>query len=84
MANSREAKAGIKINKLLEEAGCRFFDDEIGHANIQLEPNVKIKDESLYRQEETREKYLFFLDIIHCIWLYLFPVAACIGIIYNQ
>ena len=28
MANSKEAKAGIKINKFLEEAGWRFFDDE--------------------------------------------------------
>src|SRR2546421_29348 len=37
-----EAKARIKINKLLEEAGWRFFDDEIGEANILLEQNVKI------------------------------------------
>ena len=42
MANSKEAKARIKINKLLEEAGWRFFDDKNGPANIQLEPNVKI------------------------------------------
>jgi type I restriction enzyme R subunit len=42
MANSKEAKARIKINKLLEEAGWRFFDDEKGTANIQLEPNAKI------------------------------------------
>ena len=42
MANSKEAKARIKINKLLEEAGWRFFDDEKGSANIQLEPNVEI------------------------------------------
>jgi len=40
--NQKEAKARIKINKLLEEAGWRFFDDEKGSANIQLEPNVKI------------------------------------------
>ena len=37
MANSKEAKARIKINKLLEEAGWRFFDDENGPANILLE-----------------------------------------------
>ncbi|MHB8744261.1 MAG: DEAD/DEAH box helicase family protein [Sulfuricaulis sp.] len=37
-----EAKARIKINKLLEEAGWRFLDDEHGKANIALEPNVKI------------------------------------------
>lgn len=39
---SKEAKARIKINKLLEEAGWRFFDDENGTANILLENNVKI------------------------------------------
>lgn len=39
---SKEAKARIKINKLLEEAGWRFFDDENGKANIVLENNVKI------------------------------------------
>ncbi len=27
---AKEAKARIKINKLLEESGWRFFDDEIG------------------------------------------------------
>src|SRR5205085_2990796 len=37
-----EAKARIKINRLLEEAGWRFFDDETGHANVLLEQNVKI------------------------------------------
>ena len=42
MTNSKEAKARLKINKLLEEAGWRFFDDEKGQANIQLEPNVKL------------------------------------------
>ena len=34
---AKEAKARIKINKLLEEAGWRFFDDENGSANIQVE-----------------------------------------------
>ena len=38
----KEAKARIKINKLLEEAGWRFLDTEQGKANIILEPNVKI------------------------------------------
>jgi len=37
-----EATARIKINKLLEEAGWRFFDDENGNANIRLESNTKI------------------------------------------
>ena len=31
---AKEAKARIKINRLLEEAGWRFFDDENGPANI--------------------------------------------------
>ena len=43
----KEAKARIKINKLLEESEWRFFDDEIGEANIQLEPNVKIKEKDI-------------------------------------
>ncbi|MBK8990076.1 MAG: hypothetical protein IPM39_29110 [Chloroflexi bacterium] len=38
----KEAKARIKINKLLEQAGWRFFDDKNGRANIQLELNAKI------------------------------------------
>ena len=41
----KEAKARIKINKLLEESGWRFFDDKNGVANIQLEPNIKMTRE---------------------------------------
>lgn len=37
-----EARARIKINKLLEQAGWRFFDVEGGRANVVLEPNVKL------------------------------------------
>ena len=40
--DNNEATARIKINKLLEESGWRFFDTPAGKANIQLEPNVKI------------------------------------------
>lgn len=39
---AKEAKARVKINKLLEEAGWRFFDDVHGKANVVLEPNVKL------------------------------------------
>ena len=39
---AKEAKSRIKINKLLESAGWRFFDCQEGQANIALEPNVKI------------------------------------------
>lgn len=42
MTNSKEAIARIKINKLLEKSGWRFFDNEEGEANICLENNVKI------------------------------------------
>jgi type I restriction enzyme, R subunit len=38
----KEAKARIKINRLLELAGWRFFDDTNGPANIAVEKNVKI------------------------------------------
>jgi type I restriction enzyme R subunit len=38
----KEAKARIKINKLLEEAGWRLLDDENGQANVVLENNIKI------------------------------------------
>ncbi|MBU0706890.1 DEAD/DEAH box helicase family protein [Patescibacteria group bacterium] len=44
MANSKEAKARIKINKLLEESGWRFEDDKNGKANIQLEAGVKFNE----------------------------------------
>ena len=39
---AKEAKARIKINKLLEESGWRFFDHAMGKANIVLEPKVKL------------------------------------------
>jgi type I restriction enzyme, R subunit len=42
MAN-KEATARIKINRLLEKADWRFFANERGPANIQLEPKVKLK-----------------------------------------
>jgi type I restriction enzyme R subunit len=43
----KEAKARIKINKLLEQSGWRFFDDEKGKANIVLENNIKITKKNL-------------------------------------
>lgn len=43
----KEAAARIKINKLLEAAGWRFFSDSNGPANIQLEPSVTIKTQEL-------------------------------------
>ena len=40
----KEAKARIKINKLLEEAGWRFFDTDKGKSTIKLESSIKIDD----------------------------------------
>ncbi|MFA6017313.1 MAG: DEAD/DEAH box helicase family protein [Patescibacteria group bacterium] len=41
---NKEAKARIKINKLLENSGWRFEDDENGKTNIQLEPDIKYSE----------------------------------------
>ena len=38
-----EAAARVKINRLLEEAGWRFFAEDGKSANICLEPSVTIK-----------------------------------------
>jgi type I restriction enzyme R subunit len=65
MGNTKEAKARIKINKLLEEAGWRFFDNEKGQANISLEPNIKItkKDIDSFGEdfESTKNGFIDFL-----------------------
>lgn len=54
--SAKEAKARIKINKLLEEAGWRFFDNEEGPANIQLEANVKLTKKQVNDYGENFEK----------------------------
>jgi len=41
---NNEARARIKINKLLDESGWRFEPTSEGEANIQLEAGVKFKD----------------------------------------
>ncbi|MEI7621726.1 MAG: DEAD/DEAH box helicase family protein [Candidatus Moraniibacteriota bacterium] len=70
----KEASSRIKINKLLEEAGRRFFDGEKGVANIQLEPGVKLtktKLDALGNDFETETKgfvdYLLLDDEGHPI-----------------
>ena len=40
----KEAKARIKINKLLEESGWSFFDSDKGKATIKLESSIKMDD----------------------------------------
>jgi type I restriction enzyme R subunit len=52
----KEAAARIKINKLLESAGWRFFGDAAGPANIQLEPSVALTTQSLDDLGENFEK----------------------------
>lgn len=47
MGGTKEAQARIKINKLLEAAGWRFFDDAKGKANVALEPNVKLNPDQV-------------------------------------
>lgn len=51
-----EAKARIKINKLLEESGWRFFDNAEGNANIILENNVKLTENHLNEIGDDYEK----------------------------
>lgn len=53
---SKEAKARIKINKLLEEAGWRFFDSKEGKANIVLENKTKLTQTELDEFGEDFEK----------------------------
>lgn len=53
---SKEAKARIKINKLLEEAGWRFFNNNEGNANIVLENQSKLTQIDLDEFGEDFEK----------------------------
>ncbi len=53
---SKEAKARIKINKLLEEAEWRFFDSKEGKANIVLENKTKLTQTELDEFGENFEK----------------------------
>lgn len=61
----KEALSRIKINKLLEEAGWRFFDNADGQANIRLEPNVKLTQQAVDELgndfEKTKNGYVDYL-----------------------
>lgn len=61
----KEAKARIKINELLVKSGWRFFDNELGKANIVLENNVKITKSSMDSLgndfEKTKNGFIDFL-----------------------
>jgi type I restriction enzyme R subunit len=52
----KEAKARLKINEMLMEAGWRFFEDESGAANIVVEPNVKMTRKQIDDMGEDFEK----------------------------
>ena len=52
----KEATARIKVNKLLEAAGWRFFQDVNAPANIRLEPSVTIKSTDLDALGDNFEK----------------------------
>lgn len=60
-----EAVARIKINQQLEAADWRFFPEDGKPANIQLETNVKIKQEELdnlgINFEQTSNGFVDFL-----------------------
>jgi type I restriction enzyme R subunit len=53
---NKEATARIKINKLLEAAGWRFFAEGAAPANIRLEPSVTLKSSDLDALGENLEK----------------------------
>jgi len=63
--SGKEATARIKINKLLEAAGWRFFADGNKPANIRLEPSVTIKASDLdalgNNFEKTSKGFIDFL-----------------------
>lgn len=54
--SENEATARIKINKLLEAAGWRFFPDGNAPENIRLEPTVAIKPADLEALGQNFEK----------------------------
>jgi type I restriction enzyme R subunit len=54
--SEKEAKARIKINKLLEAGGWRFFPDGNAPANICLEPKVTMKSADLDALGDNFEK----------------------------
>ena len=63
--SNKEATARIKINKLLEAAGWRFFAEGAAPANIRLESNVTLKSSDLEvlgeNFEQTSKGFIDFL-----------------------
>lgn len=73
---AKEAKARIKINKLLEDSGWRFFDAPQGRANIRLEANTPLTEQVINELgedfEKTRNGYVDYL----LLGEHSFPVAV--------
>lgn len=44
---AKEAQARVRINRMLEAAGWRFFDEDGRRANVALEPGVKLGEAAL-------------------------------------
>lgn len=65
---AKEAKARIKINKLLEDSGWRLLDSSDGKANVLFENNVKITKEGIDVLGENFEKHPMDLLISYC-WM---------------
>lgn len=55
----KEAKARLKINQLLQDAGWRFFDDKSGSRSIEVEGNVNLEG-----QGDDFEKGKGFIDYL--------------------
>ena len=65
---AKEAKARIKINKLLEDAGWRLLDNDTGKANVIFENNVKITQQLINELGENYEKVKNELDDMMYVW----------------
>ena len=65
---NKEAKARVKINKLLEDAGWRLLDDENGKANVELEQGVSITKDDIDdfgdNYKKTRKGFLDYLLLL--------------------
>ena len=68
---SKEAKARIKINKLLEDVGWWFFDLDQGSANISLEVNAKLTEQVINDPGEDFEKQKMDLLIFFSVKMVL-------------
>jgi len=62
----KEATARIKINRLLEAAGWRFFQEGTAPANIRLEPNVTFSPDMkwiVFRSNMLGPTHVFAVEI---------------------